>query len=103
MMADQTPGRGEGQRLTQEGPTQTTVPIEQSGKKYSPLQLWALRRFSYVDKTLKEYGAVLDEKDWRLRGLNKARFSVYEDCVELGLRDEIKRLGLQSQPQVSAT
>ena len=67
-------------------------------KSYSSLQLFFLTRLSFLQKQRREYGNVLDPNDWRMRGLNKALYSTYRDCVEAGVADEAKLLiGNQQQ------
>jgi hypothetical protein len=66
-------------------------------KSYTQLQLFFLWRLSYLQKQRRETTNVLDGNDWRMRGLNKALYSTYRDCVEEGVGDEAKLLIAQQQ------
>ncbi len=66
-------------------------------KSYSPLQVFFLYRLTQLLKKRRETASVLPKGDWRLRLLNKALYSTYRDCVELGVGDEARRLLGQTQ------
>ena len=66
-------------------------------KSYSPLQLFFLWRLSFLQKQRREFLNVLDANDWRVRGLNKALYSTYRDCVDQQVGDEAKLLIAQQQ------
>ena len=68
-------------------------------KSYSPIQLFFLWRLSYLQKQRREVMNVLDGNDWRMRGLNKALYSTYRDCVESNVGEEARLLIAQQQQQ----
>ena len=68
-------------------------------KSYTPLQLFFLWRLSFLQKQRREYTNVLDANSWQMRGLNKALYSTYRDCVEEGVGEEAKLLIAQQQQQ----
>ena len=68
-------------------------------RSYSPIQLFFLWRLSYLQKQRREFINVLDGNDWRIRGLNKALYSTYRDCIYAGVGDEAKLLIAQQQQQ----
>ena len=67
-------------------------------KSYSPTQLFFLMRLSYLQRQRRECVNVLDNGDWRMRLLNKALYSTYQDCVGAGVSSEAKLLLGQHQP-----
>ena len=66
-------------------------------KSYSPTQLFFLMRLSYLQRQRRECINVLDTHDWRMRLLNKALYSTFQDCGEAGVGDEAKLLLGQQQ------
>jgi hypothetical protein len=68
-------------------------------RSYTPLQLFFLWRLSYLQKQRREFINVLDANDWRIRGLNKALYSTFRDCIDAGVGDEAKLLIAQQQQQ----
>jgi hypothetical protein len=68
-------------------------------KSYSPIQLFFLWRLSYLQKQRREFINVLDANDWRVRALNKALYSTYQDCTDAGVGDEARLLIAQQQQQ----
>ena len=66
-------------------------------KSYSPTQLFFLMRLSYLQRQRRECINVLDTQDWRMRLLNKALYSTFQDCGEAGVGDEAKLLLGQQQ------
>jgi hypothetical protein len=66
-------------------------------KSYSPTQLFFLMRLSYLQRQRRECSNVLDQNDWRMRLLNKALYSTFQDCGTAGVGDEAKLLLGQQQ------
>jgi hypothetical protein len=66
-------------------------------KSYSPTQLFFLMRLSYLQRQRRECMNVLDGSDWRMRLLNKALYSTFQDCGTAGVGDEAKLLLGQQQ------
>lgn len=66
-------------------------------KSYSPTQLFFLMRLSYLQRQRRECVNVLDTDDWRMRLLNKALYSTFQDCGREGVGDEAKLLVGQHQ------
>jgi hypothetical protein len=67
-------------------------------KSYTPTQLFFLMRLSYLQRQRRECVNVLDGNDWRMRLLNKALYSTYQDCVSAGVSGEAKLLLGQHSP-----
>ncbi|MBI2022703.1 hypothetical protein HYS97_02555 [Candidatus Daviesbacteria bacterium] len=61
-------------------------------KTYTPLQLWALWRASYLDKRRIEYMEDPESEEWKKRLLNKAAYSTFRDCVDAGVGAEARQL-----------
>ncbi len=70
-------------------------------KSYSPTQLFFLMRLSYLQRQRRECVNVLENSDWRMRLLNKALYSTYQDCVAAGVGNEAKLLLGQHQQQAN--
>ena len=66
-------------------------------KSYSPTQLFFLMRLSYLQRQRRECVNVLDAGDYRMRLLNKALYSTFQDCVSAGVGEEAKLLIGQHQ------
>lgn len=66
-------------------------------KSYSPTQLFFLMRLSYLQRQRRECSNVLDGQDWRMRLLNKALYSTFQDCGTAGVGEEAKLLLGQHQ------
>jgi hypothetical protein len=66
-------------------------------KSYTPTQLFFLMRLSYLQRQRRECINVLDGNDWRMRLLNKALYSTFQDCGTAGVGDEAKLLLGQQQ------
>ena len=66
-------------------------------KSYSPIQLFCLMRLSYLQRQRRECINVLDGHDWRMRLLNKALYSTFQDCATEGVGEEAKLLLGQAQ------
>ncbi len=67
-------------------------------KSYSPMQLFFLMRLSYLQRQRRECANVLEKSDWRMRLLDKALYSTYQDCVSAGVSGEAKLLLGQHSP-----
>ncbi len=59
---------------------------------YTPLQLHSLMRLRDLLRKREEVGDSLKSGDWRLRLLDKAIYSTYRDCLELGVGNDAKAL-----------
>ncbi len=71
-------------------------------KAYTPLQTLFLLRLQGLITKRQQHVAGPDAGDWRMRLLDKALYSTYRDCVELGLADEARGLLRRvRQPQSS--
>ena len=70
-------------------------------KSYSPTQLFFLMRLSYLQRQRRECVNLLENADWRMRIVNKALYSTYQDCVEAGVGNEAKLLLGQHQQQAN--
>ena len=55
-------------------------------------------RLSYLQRQRRECANVLDKSDWRMRLLDKALYSTYQDCVGAAVGNEAKLLLGQHQP-----
>jgi hypothetical protein len=67
-------------------------------RSYSPTQLFFLMRLSYLQRQRRECTNVLEGHDWRMRLLNKALYSTFQDCATEGVGEEAKLLLGQHQP-----
>jgi hypothetical protein len=70
-------------------------------KSYSPVQLFFLMRLSYLQRQRRECVNVIDHQDWRMRVLNKALYSTFQDCEREGVGGEAKTLLQQQPPQAN--
>lgn len=61
-------------------------------RSYSPVQLFFIQRLSHLIKQRRENVNLIPATDWKIRLLNKALYSTYRDCVELGLGEEARQL-----------
>lgn len=59
-------------------------------RSFQPVQLFFLMRLSWLQRQRRECANVLDAGDWRMRLLNKALYSTYQDCLREGVADEAK-------------
>ena len=66
-------------------------------KSYSPTQLHFLMRLSHLQREKRDRAKELDPGDWRMRLINKALYSTYRDCVEMGVGEEARLLMGQQQ------
>ncbi len=65
---------------------------EEQLKSYTPTQLFFLMRMSYMQRQKRDCINVLEQGDWRMRLLNKALYSTFQDCNTEGVGDEAKLL-----------
>lgn len=70
-------------------------------KSYSPTQLHFLMQLSHLQKQRRETVNVLEQTDWRMRLINKALYSTFCDCEELGVGQEARLLMAQQGPERS--
>lgn len=89
---------GSGQNITREGLVSS---VGRDMRSYNEQQLFFLVRISYMAKQRSEFASTMDGSDWRMRLLNKAQYSTYRDCVELGVGDEAKRFIAQQTGPIS--
>ncbi len=59
-------------------------------KSYSPTQLHFLMRLSHLQRQRRDMVNVADGNDWHLRLVNKALYSTYRDCEDLGVGEEAR-------------
>ena len=57
-------------------------------KSYSPTQLHFLMRLSHLQRQRRDMVNVRDGTDWHMRLVNKALYSTYRDCEDLGVGEE---------------
>jgi hypothetical protein len=70
-------------------------------KSYSPTQLHFLMRLSHLQRQRRDMVNVADSGDWHMRLVNKALFSTYRDCEDLGVGEEARLLMAQQAPEPS--
>src|SRR5919205_655290 len=70
-------------------------------KSYSPTQLHFLMRLSHLQRQRRDMVNVADGNDWHMRLVNKALYSTYRDCEELGVGEEARLLMAQQAPERS--
>jgi hypothetical protein len=69
---------------------------------YTPAQMLYLVRLKSLIAKRQQYAGRVDPGDWRMRLLDKALYSTYTDCVDLGITGEARDLLRQlHQAQVS--
>ena len=61
-------------------------------KSYSNLQMFFLVRLGHLLRLRREWAGKLSSEHWRLRLLDKAIYSTYQDCLEQGLSADTKAL-----------
>ena len=66
-------------------------------KSYSPTQLHFLMRLSHLQRQRRDMVNVADGNDWHMRLVNKALYSTFRDCEELGMGEEARLLMAQQQ------
>src|SRR3977135_36991 len=70
-------------------------------KSYSPTQLHFLMRLSHLQRQRRDMVNVADGGDWHMRLVNKALYSTYRDCEDLGVGEEARLLMAQQAPERS--
>lgn len=77
-------------------PKQTTRGQEEiempSERDYNALQSLFLSRLVRLLRQRRDYATVLGADDWRMKLVNKAIYSTFCDCLELGVADEARAL-----------
>jgi hypothetical protein len=68
-------------------------------KSYSPTQLHFLMRLSHLQRQRRDMVNVADGNgaDWHMRLVNKALYSTFRDCEDLGVGEEARLLMAQQQ------
>jgi hypothetical protein len=64
-------------------------------RSYNALQSMFLARLVRLLRQRRDYANVLAASDWRMKLLNKAIYSTFCDCLELGVADEARTLFAQ--------
>jgi hypothetical protein len=67
-------------------------------RSFTPTQAFFLARLQDLIARRQEQGSQLPADDWRLRLLDKALYSSFRDCVDLGVGDDARSL-LRRQTQ----
>jgi hypothetical protein len=68
-----------------------------TSRGYTPLQtLYLLRLLSLSDRR-RQLAGTLPPSDWRVRLVDKALYSTYSDCLQIGLADEAQALVRQAR------
>ena len=75
-------------------PAATSSPIR-------PTQLHFLMRLSHLQRQRRDMVNVADGGDWHMRLVNKALYSTYRDCEDLGVGEEARLLMAQQAPEPS--
>jgi len=72
-------------------------------KSYSPTQLHFLMRLSHLQRQRRDMVNVADTNgsDWHMRLVNKALYSTFRDCEDLGVGEEARLLMAQQAPERS--
>jgi len=73
-------------------------PLAGPGQRLTALQALYLSRLAWLLRQHRTLAPRLDGADWRLRLLNKAIYSVFCDCVALGVGDAARRLFQRESP-----
>lgn len=68
-----------------------TIEFDGQQRSYNELQMYFLRRGKRLADLRTELRLV-DSYNARLKGINKAVYSVYRDCVELGIAEEARKI-----------
>ena len=66
-------------------------------KPYSELQLFFLLRLERLLRVRREHMALSASSDWWAKLLNKAIYSTYCDCIELGVGEDARSLFARDQ------
>lgn len=61
-------------------------------RSYNALQALFLSRMVRLLRQRRDYASVLNANDWRMRLLNKAIYSTFCDCLEMGVAEEARAL-----------
>ncbi|MHB1004273.1 MAG: hypothetical protein ACYC3S_01375 [Chloroflexota bacterium] len=61
-------------------------------RAYNALQSLFLGRLVRLLRQRRDYASVLGADDWRMKLLNKAIYSTFCDCLEIGIADEARGL-----------
>ena len=64
---------------------------------YTPLQTLFLRRLQGLIEKRRLHVGTLPPSDWRIRLIDKALYSTYSDCLQVGLSDEAQTLIRQAR------
>jgi len=70
-------------------------PADSTG--YSAVQLFFIIRLSKLIGQRRDCERALDTDDWRMKLLNKSIYSIYRDCVELGIGEDARTLFRQEK------
>ncbi len=70
---------------------------DSSALTYTAWQLFFLERLAWLHKQRRECVNVLSPSDWQMRLLNKALYSTYRDCVDVGVEEGAKLLLAKEQ------
>lgn len=97
-MQEQTTGTG--QRSTASGPPPF---VQQSEvRSYTPLQVYFLQRLMRLVRLRQESAQLLAQEPWLRRALDKAIYSTFLDCADLGVGAEARLvLGQRNAPSPS--
>lgn len=66
-------------------------------KPYSEVQLFFLLRLERLLRVRREHMALSASSDWWAKLLNKAIYSTYCDCIELGVGEDARNLFARDQ------
>src|ERR1041385_7094964 len=71
-------------------------------KSYSPTQLHFLMRLSHLQRQRRDMVKTPDGNDWHMRLGNKALYSTYRDCEDLGVGEAARFLIPRRRPRPHA-
>lgn len=66
-------------------------------KPYTEVQLFFLLRLERLLRVRREHAALSSSNDWWAKLLNKAIYSTYCDCIELGVGEDARTLFARDQ------
>jgi hypothetical protein len=66
-------------------------------KPYSDVQLFFLLRLERLLRVRREHAALSNSSDWWAKLLNKAIYSTYCDCIEIGVGEDARTLFARDQ------
>ena len=72
-------------------------PADPTTRGYTPLQTLFLRRLQGLIEKRRLHVGTLPPSDWRIRLIDKALYSTYLDCLEVGLSEEAQTLTRQAR------